>query len=424
MRPTYGGFLWRRALGGSSFSLVNRVYDYRLDPTPAQARSLESLLESLRLFFNAALEERRAAYRQQGRTIRLAEQEKSVKEIKALCPAYDAIHTHLYQDVLTRLQGAFDAFFRRLKAGEKPGFPRFKPFGRYDSFTFKDAGNGRGARLSTKDGRNAGAPFPAVPGNGQRLFLAGIGRVKIKLHRVYEGRVKQVRVVRKSDGHWYAQFVCADVPAQPLPATGENQALDVGITDFATMRDGSTIPNPRCFEQAEAEIAKAARRVARRQKGSAGRKEAVLLLAKAHARVAARRRQFHHETAKALVAKYDFLFVEDLNVKGLARGFLAKQVQDAAWAAFILILVHKAERAGREVVKVAARGTSQECSGEGCGKIVPKALHVRVHHCPHCGLRIGRDHNSARIIYGRGTAIVEGRAVGSPVKREAPTLTG
>jgi len=400
---------------------VVRVFDFRLYPTPAQARSLSDLLESLRLFYNAALQERREAYAKLGSSLRLADQEKSVKEIKALCPEYDAIHTHLYQDALTRLQRSFDGFFRRLKSGEKPGFPRFKRFQTYTSFTFKDAGNGNGARLADKDAKRASGPaFPTVVGGGKRLQLSGIGKVKIKLHRPYEGQVKQVRVCRKSDGHWYAQFICTDVPKKPLPPTGKSVGIDVGITTFAALSDGVLVENPRFREAAQKEIASKSRTVARRVKGSSGRKEAVSALAKVHARVRAQRRQFHHETAKEIVEKYDAICVEELNVKGLARGMLAKQVNDAGWSSFVEVLANKAEWAGREFEKVDARGTSQECSG--CGTVVRKGLHVRVHRCPECGLVLDRDVNAARNVKGRGTAFVEGREVGSPGKREAPTL--
>lgn len=408
-----------------------RVYDYRLYPTPAQARSLSDLLESLRLFYNAALQERREDYRRAKEaalasgskpkaSVSLATQEKAVKHVKALCPEYDALHTHLYQDALSRLDEAFQGFFRRVKAGQKAGFPRFKSFGRYTSFTFKDAGTGNGARLIDKDAkRGSGPAFPTVMGGGKRLLLSGIGKVKLKLHRPYEGRVKQVRVCRKSDGHWYAQFVCDDVPKKPLPKTGKSVGIDVGLSTFAALSDGGMVANPRFREAAQREIARKSRAVARRVKGSSGRKEAVAALARVHARVRAQRRQFHHETAKAIVAKYDAICVEELNVKGLARGMLAKQVNNAGWSAFLQVLANKAECAGREFVKVDARGTSQECSG--CGTVVRKGLHVREHRCPACGLVLDRDVNAAKNVKGRGTAFVEGRAVASPGKREAPT---
>lgn len=409
-----------------------RVYDYRLYPTPAQERSLGSLLDSLRLFYNAALQERRDDYRRARdlalasgdkpkATVSLATQEKAVKLIKALCPDYDAIHTHLYQDALSRLDEAFKGFFRRVKAGQKAGYPRFKALGRYTSFTFKDAGKGNGARLIDKDAKRASGPaFPTVVGGGKRLQVSGIGKVKIKLHRPYEGRVKQVRVCRKSDGHWYAQFVCQDVPKKPLPATGESVGIDVGLSTFAALSDGGMVANPRFREAAQKEIATKSRAVARRVRGSSGHREAVAALAKVHARVKAKRTQFHHETANALVAKFDAICVEELNVKGLARGMLAKQVNDAGWSAFLGVLANKAECAGREFEKVDACGTSQECSG--CGVLVRKGLHVRVHRCPDCGLVLDRDVNAAINVKGRGTAFVETGAVGPSRKREAPTL--
>ena len=282
-----------------------RVYDDRLYPTPAQERSLSDLLESLRLFYNAALQERRDDFRRAKEaaltsgdkprgSVSLATQEKAVKHIKALCPEYDAIHTHLYQDVLTRLDGAFKGFFRRVKAGDKAGYPRFKSFGRYTSFTFKDAGTGNGARLIDKDTkRGSGPAFPTVVGGGKRLQLSGIGKVKIKLHRSYEGRVKQVRVTRKSDGHWYAQFTCTDVPKKPLPPTGQSVGIDLGLSTFAALSDGTMVANPRFLEAAQKEIAARSRVVARRVKGSSGRREAVAALARVHARVAAQRTLRH-----------------------------------------------------------------------------------------------------------------------------------
>lgn len=423
-----------------------RVYDYRLYPTPAQERSLSDLLESLRLFYNAALQERRDDFRRARQaalvsgdkprgTVSLATQEKAVKLVKALCPEYDALHTHLYQDALERLDKAFAHFFARQKAGLSGGFPRFKPFGRYHSFTFKDASHGNGTKLLGHDEperkpkgveRPAFRPLHTPEGlhwrlvaAGKRLYLHGIGKVKIKLHRPFEGTVKQVRVVQRA-GQWFAQLVCAQMAVQPLPATGKSTGIDLGITTFATMSDGSEVPNPRIAEAAQPAIRKLHKTVGRRQKGSHRSKKAIAALAKAQARVAAKRKQFHHETAKSLLETYDAVAVEDLNVKGLARGMLAKWVHDVAWSQFLTILENKAESAGRVVERVEAAGTTQECSG--CGEVVRKGLHVREHRCPWCGLVLGRDHNAARNVEkkGRDTAFGERRVVGSSANREAP----
>jgi putative transposase len=366
---------------------VRRVYRYRLYPTVAQDRALRGTLDLLRELYNAALQERRDAYRATGRSPSCYTQQKSLLEVRALRPEFADVHTHLLQDALTRLDRAFQAFFRRCKAGEEPGYPRFRGRGRYSTFTFKDATHGNGAKLCAGD---------------KRLSLTGIGKVKIKLHRPYEGRLKQISVTLDSDGHWYAALVCDDVLPKPLPATGREVGIDLGITEFATFSEGSEpIHNPRPLQRAQARVAKAQRRVSRRKRGSHRRRKARLLLAKQHARVRNVRKDFHHKTALDLVRRYDRIVLEDLNVQGLARGMLATQVRDAAWAEFTTILAAKAACAGRELVQVDPRGTSQHCSE--CGAYVPKTLAVRVHHCPHCGYVADRDLNAARNIHRRGS---------------------
>lgn len=415
-----------------------RVFQYRLYPTPAQKAALENTLESMRLLYNAALEERRNDYerakeaalaRMDGSkpkaSVSHSTQEKSVKFIKAICPEYDALHTHLYQTTLERLDRAFQAFFDRCKKGKTPGFPRFKSFGRFRSFTFKEAGNGN--KLLGKDDpvrRKRGDTSPDYPelpaeddatfkvvAGGKRLYLHGIGKVKIKLHRPYEGRAKQVRLIKKQ-GHWYAQLSCDEVPIKPLPPTGKSVGIDLGIKTFAAMSDGRDVPNPRIKEKAQPAIAKAQRRVSKRKRRSKRRHKAVVLLAKHHGRVQATRLTFHHTIAKEILENYDMIAVEDLNVKGLARGFLSKQVHDVGWGQFTQILANKAESARREVILVEPSGTTQECSG--CHREVRKGLHVRVHECHHCGLRLDRDTNAAINIERLGHSLRGGCSSGAP----------
>jgi putative transposase len=354
---------------------------------------LRETLERLRELYNAALQERREAYRKQGITLSAYSQMAELCGVREVREDIKAIHTHLLQDAITRLDRAYRAFFRRCKSGETPGFPRFKGKGRYRTFTFKDAKNRNGARLLA---------------GGQRLELAGVGKLKIKLHRPMEGVLKQVSVTLDGDGHWYAAFACADVPEKPLPGTGKRTGIDVGITTFATLSNGEEVPNPRPYEAAQRRLKRAQQRVARkRNKRTVRRRKAVALLGKQHATVERVRRDFHHKTALELVQRFDCIKVEDLNIRGLAAGMLAKQVHDAAWGQFIEILAGKAESAGRELIKVDPRGTSQECSR--CGAVVRKSLAVRVHSslargtarfdaCPECGLVLGRDHNAAIIV--------------------------
>lgn len=352
-------------------------------------------LERLRELYNAALEQRREAYRRQGVSLSRYGQEKEIKDIRRETPEYSAIHFHLLQDAIRRLDLAYQAFFRRVKAGEKAGFPRFRGRGRYTSFLFSDAQNRNGAAIDTAK---------------RRLRLTGIGHVKINIHRPIEGRLKQVTITLSGDGHWYACLCCDDVPTMPLPATGQSVGIDVGIRSFATLSTGEQIKNPRYYERDQAKIRRAQRRLARRKRGSHRRRKAVLLLRKQHDKIRRTRLDFHHKAALDLVRRFDAIAFEKLNIKGLARGRLAKQVNDAAWGNFLRILHDKAECAGREVWEVDPRGTSQRCSG--CGVMVPKTLAVRVHSCPDCGLVLDRDENAARNIHAAGHAVRGGLSNG------------
>ena len=382
-----------------------RVYRYRIYPTRAQDAALRETLYRLRELYNAALQHRRDAYRKRGEGVSAYGQMRELAGVREVRPEYAEIHTHLLQDALTRLDRAYRAFFRRVKAGETPGFPRFKGRGRYRTFTFKDAANHNGVRLLA---------------GGRRVKLAGIGNVKVKLHRPVGGRIKQASVSLDGDGHWYIAFACADVPARPLPPLDTSVGIDVGITTFAALSDGTMVDNPRPYEAAQRSLATAQRRVSRRKRGSKRRRKAVELLAKQSARVQRVRLDFHHKTAHAIVQRFGSIAVEDLNVKGLARMRLAKQVHDAGWAQFTTILANKAERAGREFYRVDPRGTSQECSG--CQERVPKGLRVRVHACPHCGLVLDRDVNAAVNVQARGHRVRGGASRKRPVESRSPFL--
>ena len=354
-----------------------RVYRYRLYPTRAQHVVMLGTLWLLRELYNAALQHRSDVYRRTGETVSAYSQMRELAGIREVRPEFEKIHTHLLQDAITRLDRAFSAFFRRCKAGEKPGYPRFKGRDRYRTFTFKDASHNNGVRLAA---------------GGKRVKLSGVGNVKLKMHRPVEGRIKQASVTLSGDGHWYVAFACDGVQPKPLPATGASIGVDVGITTFAALSNGEMVANPRPYETAQRVLGKAQRVVSRRKRGSHRRRKALGRLAKRNNKVACVRRDFHHKTALNLVRRFDVIAVENLNVKGLAQMALAKQVHDAGWAQFTTILRAKAESAGREVVAVDPRGTSQECSG--CGVVVKKGLGVRVHTCT-CGRVLDRDTNAA-----------------------------
>jgi putative transposase len=353
---------------------LRKTYKEKLRPTPAQARALEEILGRCRELYNAALEQRITAWQRCRVSVSRHEQEAELKAIRADFPEYAAIHSHLLQDVLARLDRTYQAFFRRLQKGEKAGFPRYEARTRYHCFTFKEYGNG--ARLD----------------NGV-LFLSKTGRIGVRWSRPIEGTPKTVTISKEADG-WYVAISCAEVPIHPLPPTGRETGIDLGLASFATLADGTMIHNPRCYRKAEAYLRRCQRRVARRKHGSHRRRKAVVLLAKAHQHIRNQRRDFHHKTALSLVRPYDVIYYEDLRVRNMLQNHsLAKSIGDAGWSRFLAILTFKAAGAGKRAHAVNPAFTSQNCSGRGV--VVQKGLSVRWHQCPACGTSLHRDHNAA-----------------------------
>ena len=198
---------------------------------------------------------------------------------------------------------------------------------------------------------------------------------------------------READG-WYVTISCAEVPVHPLPETGQETGIDLGLESFATLADGTRILTPSYYRRAERYLIQCQRRVSRRKKGSNRRRKAVHLLAKAHQKVRRQRQDVRHKTALALVRANDTIYHEDLRVANMVRNhYLAKSISDAGWSAFLGILAFKAADAGKRAVAVPPAYTSQLCSG--CGVIVSKGLSVRWHYCPVCGTNLHRDHNAA-----------------------------
>ncbi len=353
---------------------TRKTFKYRLQPTPAQAAQLGATLRVCRELYNAALQERRDAWKMCHVSVNYYQQKGQLPQIRQLREDCAAIHSQVLQDVVLRVDRTFKAFFRRVKAGEKAGYPRFKGRGRYRSFTYPQWGNG--ASLV-----------------GNRLLLSKIGHIAVRWSRPLEGTPKTVSIIEEADG-WYVCCSCADVPVQPLPLTGEETGIDVGLESFLTLASGEQVANPRHYRKAEKALAKAQRRKDRRKKGSRRRRKAVLLLRKKYQKVARQRRDFHHKTARSLLTQYDTVYFESLQVANMAQNeHLAKSIYDAGWSQFCAILTFKAENAGKRAIAVPPAYTSQRCSG--CGVLVQKGLSVRWHECPDCGASLHRDHNAA-----------------------------
>jgi putative transposase len=365
---------------------VRKTYKYKLKPTPQQERTLDHTLMLCRHVYNAAIGERREAWWKRGVTVTYYQQQAELPGVKEAMPEYAEVNAQVLQDVLLRVDRAFQAYFQRMREGQTPGYPRFHGRDRYNSFTYPQVGDHGGARLD----------------NGF-LVLSKIGRIAVRWSRPLDGTPKTVTISREADG-WYACISCADVPVLPLPATGQETGIDLGIEAFATLSDGTRIFSPGWYRKAERALKTAQRRVSRRKRGSNRRRKAVTLLAKAHQTVRRQRQDFHHKTALALVRQNDVTYHEDLRTANMVKNHhLAKSISDAGWSAFLAILSYKAACAGRRVVAVPPAYTSQRCSG--CGVLVSKGVSVRWHRCPECGMSLHRDHNAAKNIQRLGQSL-------------------
>ncbi|MGH7170501.1 MAG: RNA-guided endonuclease InsQ/TnpB family protein [Gemmataceae bacterium] len=361
---------------------MRRAFRYRLWTNANQERELAIALESHRRLYNTCLEQRKAAYENEQCSVTYTEQSAWFKSQRAVNPYFAHLNFSSAQATMRRLDRAFQAFFRRGAAGEKPGYPRFKSKDRFDSIEFPAYRDG--IRLFET-----------------RLYVQHIGRIRVKLHRAVAGTIKTVTLKREA-GKWYAIFSC-ELPDVPIIDTGKPAVgIDVGLESFLTTSDGEQKPNPHYLKDALPKLRRASRAVSRKKKSGSNRRKAVRRLAKIHARVRNLRREHRHHVALRLVRRYGFIAAESLNVRGMLRNTrLSRAISDAGWSGFLCVLKHKAESAGVRYVEVDPQGTSQHCV---CGQEVPKALSERWHHCPACGLSLHRDHVSAQVILARGLA--------------------
>jgi putative transposase len=386
---------------------MRRAYKLRLRPTARQHVALERCLASHRELYNAALQERKDAWRLRGTSVSYGDQSAQLKEIREVRPNAAVWSFSSQQATLRRLNRAFAGFFRRVKSGETPGYPRFKPAHRFDSVEWPKDGDGCRWRPDAR-----------------RVYLQGIGQVKVSVHRQVEGRVKTIHV-RRQGRRWMLVLSCDEVPTRPLGPTGAAVGVDVGIASFATTSDGQHVPNPRFGRVAAAKVGAAQQVLARKQRGSNNRAKAREMLAGRHRKLANQRRNFHHQVARTLVARYGLLVVEDLRIRNLVRrppprpdpdepgGFLPdgaaaktglhRSMHDAGWAQFVSILRAKAEEAGRVVIDVDARHTSDCC--EACGHIaMENRASQAVFSCRGCGRTVNADEHAARNILRAGLA--------------------
>ena len=366
---------------------------FRMYPNKQQQAMLDLTLETCRHLYNTALADRKNSYELGGISRSYEDQAAILTLEKRNIPYLKGVFSQVPQDVLRRLDKAFKAFFRRVKAGENPGYPRFKGQGWYKSFTYPQVG----FKLE-----------------GSKLVLSKIGSIRIFKHREVEGKIKTCTIKKDHLGHWYATFVSEieDVPKiEPQKAIG----VDVGLKSFVTLSTGETIEYPRYYVHAEQKLTVVQRDLSRKKKGSSNRRKARIKVARLHQKIQNHRDEFLHQVSRKLVDSADLIVFENLNISGMLKNHhLAKHISDHAWGKLIQFTQSKAAKAGKIVELVDARYTSQKCSQ--CGIMVPKTLAERTHACPNCGLELDRDLNASLNIRTLG---LRGRAYRDTAKESA-----
>ena len=381
---------------------------FRLRPTARQHVALAACVESHRELYNAALQERRDAWSHRRTRINYGDQSAQLTEIRAARPDQAVWSFSSQQATLRRLDRAFAGFFGRVGAGQKAGHPRFRGAARFDSVEWPKDGDG--ARW--------------LP-DANRVYLQGVGQVKVQVHRPVQGRVKTIQVKRQGR-RWMLVLSCDDVPTNPLPATGRRAGIDVGIASFATASDGEHINNPRWGRAAADKLATAQQRLARAKRRSRNRDRKRETVAARHRKIANQRKDFHHKQARGLVARFDLLVVEDLQIANMlrrakpapdpdnpgqylangarAKSGLSRSISDAGWGRFVSVLRAKAEDAGRIWIEVDPRHTSDCC--ESCGHAAPENRVTQAEfRCQACGHSAQADEHAARNILRAGLAL-------------------
>ncbi len=354
-------------------SNMHKMFQYRIYPTKKQLTKLIETLEECRWLYNHLLGKRKDTYEQTGKGLTLYQQINTFPILKQERSSLSEVHSQVLQNVAVRVDLAMKAFFRRCKAGEDPGYPRFKGKGRNDSFTFPQSG------------------FSLT--HDKCVCLSKIGSIKMVYHRPIKGKIKTCTIQRSSTSKWYVSFSVEYEPER-LPEVPTQVGIDVGLKTFAMLSDGTEIENPHFFRKEEKALAKIQHKHSKLANGTPERRKHRKAVARVHERIAWRRENFTHQASRKIVNSYGVICVEDLQVNRMTHNHcLAKSITDASWSAFFAQLTAKAEEAGRQFVKVNPAYTSQTCSQ--CGHRQKMPLDVRVFACPCCHVQLNRDLNAA-----------------------------
>jgi putative transposase len=414
--------------------VATRNITFRLYPTPKQEQSLSCWLDLHRELYNAALQERRDAWRKCGVSLSYYDQQNQLPAVKAERPDLIPLGSHALQETVRRVDRAFKAFFRRVKQGQKAGFPRFKAKRRFNSFTYPDPAGWNILESKKRKGL---------------LRITNLGTIRMRgKPRVSLAKGEpRTFTIRLKNGKWYATIGVR----YPEAALQRNCAysdrpigLDAGATNLVASSEGEMVANPKPLARATVKLKKEQRNLSKKKRGSRNRNRARIKVAKLHEKVRNQRKEHAHQLSHAIAYLYSFIAIEDLTLRGMtksARGSidnpgknvkqkagLNRSILDASIGQLFSLLEYKAAEAGTWVEKVHPHGTSQACSV--CGEIVKKHLSRRNHHCTSCGCVLDRDVNAARnILYlGLSQAGMESPGCGGiglpiPVKHETTPMT-
>jgi len=381
---------------------VHLTHEHKVKPTGGQRRRLFDVKEEDRRVYNKALEQRIRRYKEDGESVTLYDQMKTLTKVRAKRPKIAAGHAVRQRGPLKRLDRAFQAFYRRVKAGETPGFPKFKAKKHWNSIEIYEQYDVRDGRFYSKD-------FP----DGLRFNES---------RPIPKGARHCGATIKLTPTGWYVylKLELSTPEPKPIEEVTNPVGIDMGLNHFAVNHKGQKLENPRFEREAHAKTRRLQRKLARAQRGSNSRRKKARALAKHYRKVTNQRKDRLHKKSTMICCKHDLVAYENLNVEGMKRNKrLARSISDAGWSRFLAMIGYKAEKGGIHAIGVNPRNTSQECSE--CGVITKKSLADRVHVCKECGYEADRDVNAARnILIRAGTALLS-RSRGHSVRSRIET---
>lgn len=344
-----------------------KTYKFRLYPNNQQEDILQDTLNTCRFMYNMALEDRINCYQRTGKSLSYYDQQSWLKELD------NSIYQQIAQDVLRRVDKSYQNFFRRCKTGEKPGFPRFQGYDRYDSFTYSQNG------------------FKII--DNRHVSLSKIGILKFIQHREIIGKIKTC-TIKRYNSKWFINFVCEISDIEKVDINN-CIGIDLGLTTLATLSDGTKIENPRILNQYINRIKNLQRKLSLKQKGSNNYKKLKLRITRIYQKLVNVRNDHLHKLSRKLVDEYDLIVLEDLNIKKMVKTkYLSRSIHDVSWNKLVNYLTYKADYAGKTIELINPYNTSKQCSN--CGNIKTNlSLSDRIYKCDKCNLILDRDLNAA-----------------------------